>query len=80
MQIQLLGTTGCHLCDVAERMARRIVPVLGFQLEYVDIAQDDALVDQYGTRIPVLRATNGQELGWPFEDQQLIHWLEAITI
>lgn len=80
MQIQLLGTTGCHLCDVAERMARRIVPVLGFQLEYVDIAQDDALVDQYGIRIPVLRATNGQELGWPFEDQQLIQWLEAITI
>jgi hypothetical protein len=79
VQIQLLGTTGCHLCDVAERMARRIVPVFGFSLEYVDIAEDDALVDQYGLRIPVLRSANEQELGWPFEEEQLIHWLEALN-
>ncbi len=79
MQIQLLGTTGCHLCDIAERMARRIVPVFGFTLEYVDIALDDALVAQYGEHIPVLRATNAAQLGWPFEEEQLIQWLEALN-
>jgi len=79
VQIQLLGTKGCHLCDLAERMARQIVPVLGFKLAYLDIAQEDALVDQYGERIPVLKAPNGQELGWPFEEEQLIFWLEALN-
>ena len=79
MQLELLGTTGCHLCEVAERMIRRIAPVLGFTLSYVDIAEDDALVDKYGMQIPVVRAQNGRELGWPFAEEELIHWLEAIN-
>ena len=78
VQIELLGTTGCHLCEVAERMVRRIAPVLGFTLLYVDIAEDDALVDKYGMQIPVLRTQDGDELGWPFAEEELIHWLEAI--
>jgi hypothetical protein len=33
----------------------------------IDIADDDALINQYGTRIPVLKRDDTQhELGWPF--------------
>ncbi len=36
--------------------------------EHIDIAEDDALIESYGTRIPVLRREdNGAELGWPFD-------------
>lgn len=79
VQLELLGTTGCHLCEVAERMVRRIAPVLGFTLLYVDIADDDGLVDRYGMQIPVLKTQDGRELGWPFAEEELIHWLEAIN-
>jgi hypothetical protein len=80
VQLALLGTTGCHLCDIAERMTRRIAPVLGFSLTYVDIAADDALVDQYGMLIPILRTKDGHELGWPFTEEELIHWLESLNV
>lgn len=44
----------------------------GVRVTVVDIASDEALVDRYGIRIPVLvnRATD-QELGWPFQYQDL---------
>lgn len=44
----------------------------GVKVTVVDIASDEALVDRYGIRIPVLvnRATD-QELGWPFQYQDL---------
>ena len=33
---------------------------------------DEALVEKYGIRIPVLkRARDGEELGWPFDEEQL---------
>lgn len=78
MQIQLLGTSGCQLCDVAERMVRRMAPPLGFTIELVDIAEDDALVEQFGMAIPVLIGGE-QQLGWPFEEEQLTHWLQTLA-
>ena len=39
----------------------------GFRLEIIDIAEDEALLAQYGTRIPVLhRQDTKAELNWPF--------------
>jgi len=80
--VQLLGTSGCHLCDVAERLVRRIAPSLGFAVELVDIANDNALVDEYGMRIPVVRVElkdqSLKELGWPFQEEELIEWLQSL--
>lgn len=73
--IELLGTSGCHLCDVAERMVRRIAPAQGHPVQLKDIALDDVLVEQYGMRIPVLRHEKGQELSWPFDEEELMEWL-----
>jgi len=44
-------------------MIRRAAPTL--ELTLVDIAEDDALIEQYGEKIPVLRLAN-DELCWPF--------------
>lgn len=75
MQIQLLGTSGCHLCDVAERLVRRMAVRHQIQLIKVDIALDDLLMDQYALQIPLIRSEDGQELGWPFDEEQLVSWL-----
>jgi glutaredoxin len=64
MEIKLYGTAFCHLCEQAEAVLREI----GIEAEYIDIADDDELMEKYGIRIPVLkRADTGTELGWPFD-------------
>ena len=64
--LSLYGTTGCHLCDEAETLLRKVAASRPVEWRYVDIALDEALVGEYGTRIPVLKAEDGRELGWPF--------------
>ena len=62
--IKFYGTSCCHLCEQAEAVLREVDIVA----EHIDIADDDMLLERYGTRIPVLRRIdNGAELGWPFD-------------
>ncbi|WP_111656417.1 glutaredoxin family protein [Isoalcanivorax indicus] len=63
MQVELLTTAGCHLCDQAEALLCQALP--GVDIIKVDIAEEDALIEQYGTLIPVVRY-QGRELRWPF--------------
>ncbi len=67
MRLLLYGTEFCHLCEQAEALLQAI----GVNAEYIDIADDDALIESYGTRIPVLRREDGAELGWPFDAEAL---------
>lgn len=60
----LYGTEFCHLCDEA----KAILCKTGIEADYIDIAEDDALLEKYGIRIPVLVNVNtGAEIGWPFD-------------
>ncbi|PIE41628.1 MAG: thioredoxin family protein [Gammaproteobacteria bacterium] len=69
-------TAGCHLCDQADAIVRATLNPDFFLIEYQDIAEDDGLIEQYGVRIPVLKiASNGRELGWPFDQNQLVAFL-----
>ncbi|MET0377817.1 MAG: glutaredoxin family protein [Spongiibacteraceae bacterium] len=70
----LYGTLGCHLCDDAEVLLAPLLVsvsrVIGSdcEIECVDIADDDALLERYGEHIPVLRrSADGVELNWPFD-------------
>ena len=62
MHIQILGKSDCHLCHVADKIARSLQAEFGFTLEWVDIQQSTALSDQYAMRIPVL-LFDGMEAG-----------------
>lgn len=78
-KIYLYTTSGCHLCEQVEVMfayLQKQIPVIGeqYQLEKIEIANDDNLVADYGVRIPVLKIDN-EELGWPFEIEELANWL-----
>ncbi|OGS92134.1 MAG: glutaredoxin [Gallionellales bacterium GWA2_60_18] len=68
----LYGTSCCHLCEDAEAILREA----GIAVQHVDIAEDDELLERYGTRIPVLlRADSGAELGWPFDAAALRYFM-----
>lgn len=75
--LTLYGTSACHLCDQAEALLVQAASARHLEWCYVDIALDDALVERYGLRIPVLLAENGHELGWPFS---LLDILKASSV
>lgn len=74
----LYGTLGCHLCELAEAQLSAAMAQLrqAVDIECIDIADSDELLERYGTRIPVLRRARDQaELDWPFADNELLHFL-----
>ena len=71
-QLQLLGTSGCHLCDLAEAMLVQCLDMSKVEVELIDIADDEGedLIALYGIKIPVLRCTQSQKiLCWPLNKQ-----------
>jgi glutaredoxin len=74
MNLELYGTTFCHLCEQAEA----ILCAMGVEAAHIDIAEeeDDDLIEKYGVRIPVLkRLDTGGELGWPFDAEAVARFL-----
>lgn len=67
-RVLLHGTSACALCDRAEALVAPMAAAFGWQLEQIDIADDDALFARWGERIPVLERTDtGAVLCWPFD-------------
>ena len=63
LQLILYVRPGCHLCDEA----REALTLTGLDVQEQDISRDLALLNAFGTRIPVLaRKDTGDELNWPF--------------
>ena len=74
-ECELLGTLGCHLCEVAEAVLMPLVEG-GLLVALVDIAECEGQVQTYALRIPVLRRVDtGAELDWPFEAEQVVSFL-----
>jgi len=46
--------SGCHLCERALEQVQQLQRELGFELELVDIAGDDALEAEYREWLPVV--------------------------
>lgn len=69
-------TLGCHLCDDAKAIMSATLNPDFFDIQIQDIADDDGLIELYGTRIPVIkRVRDSAELGWPFDPHQLVEFL-----
>lgn len=68
----LYTTAGCHLCEQAAVMLAELEAQNLVVVDTVDIASDEALVESYGIRIPVVRSeARGEEIGWPFGPEDL---------
>lgn len=78
--VDLMTTSGCHLCEQAERLIRRVATDLNLKIALVDIALDDELFNRYGVHIPVLyHADSHSELRWPFDEEGLVNWAQSVT-
>lgn len=78
--LELMTTEGCHLCDLAVPLLVDGVDPQHFEVDMVDIAFEDELVERYGTRIPVLRdSQSAAELDWPFSAQDLAQFLQGLS-
>jgi len=74
IRLTLYTTLGCHLCQQLEAL---LVTLCSgeYRLERIEISEDDALVERYGVRIPVLVDAEGRELDRGFEAPRLAAWL-----
>ena len=68
----LYSTLGCHLCEEAKALLMPLLVRSRWQLQEVDIAEDDDLLANYGIRIPVLSIPSVGELNWPFTTEDII--------
>ena len=59
--VVLYARPGCHLCDDARVVIEEARAEVAFVFQEVDIESDDALVRDYGLRIPVV-AIDGDEV------------------
>lgn len=67
----LFSGSDCHLCDLAKQLlANKALPQITVQ--EINVKQVREYYHQYGARIPVLKnEQTGDELGWPFDAEQL---------
>lgn len=73
--LTLYTTLGCHLCERLEALLN-MLHAGEFRLEKIEISEDEALMERYGVRIPVLKDAAGHELDMGFEPSRLAAWLD----
>ncbi len=69
--LTLYSTAACELCERAEGLLRSMPELMQCTVRVVDIADDAALYERYGTRIPVLSVSDS-EIDWPFNADDVI--------
>jgi len=79
-RLDLMTTEGCHLCDEAIAILQQTLQAGEAEVDLVDIVYDEALMERYATRIPVLvDRVGGEELDWPFDCQRLVQFLKCCS-
>ena len=76
--LELLVTASCGRCDDALDWLLSMPELAGRTLVTRDVVDDDALLDRYGERVPVLRVGRA-ELDWPFDAEMLRRALGSQT-
>ena len=70
-QVTLVTRAGCHLCEEAEQILRRMSGELGFAFREVDVDASRVLREEYSDRVPVI-LVDGKEHGyWRVEEPRL---------
>lgn len=69
--VTLIGKPGCHLCDDAEAVVRKVCGELGVAWEKKDITVDEALHKEYWEQIPVVLVDGEQHTFWRVDEGRL---------
>jgi glutaredoxin len=70
-RITLLGRPGCHLCDDAREVVRRVADDLGVTWEERDITQSEGDMREYWEKIPVTLVDGVQHDFWRVSEDRL---------
>jgi glutaredoxin len=66
--VTLVTRSGCHLCEDAEELLRRLSGEVGFGYTEIDVDADPARQAEYSDRVPVI-LIDGREHGyWRVEE------------
>ena len=79
MNYLLLGTSGCHLCELAEEVIRSCLNNKAdeIKVKLIDIAEQTQWQADYAIRIPVLlHLESKQSLNWPFTQDDVNTFIE----
>ncbi len=78
MKYLLLGTAGCHLCELAEQLVNEhLTPEKEFELELIDIAEQTQWQQNFATLIPALLEPNSQQfINWPFSKTDVLTFIQ----
>ena len=71
MELVLYSTGSCALCEQALELLLSMPELRGLALRVVDVADEDALLQRYGERIPVL-AFAGREIDAPLDREAVM--------
>jgi len=71
IELSLYGRRECHLCEDMQVELEKFSSVLGFTLKMINIDEDSALIDEFGTKVPVLMH-NHHEICHYFLDPQAL--------
>jgi glutaredoxin len=69
--VEIYSQPDCHLCDAAKAVLLKMQQRYGFVLREVNIANDEALMAEYGARIPLI-FVNGHLVCKYFVDETAI--------
>ena len=68
--VTLVTRSGCHLCEDAEALLRRLSGEVGFGYTEIDVDADPARQAEYSDRVPVI-LIDGREHGyWRVEEER----------
>jgi glutaredoxin len=70
-RLTLYTREGCHLCDEAAHLLRRLAPEFGLDVEEVDIDSDPALLERYWDSIPVVALDGEPLVSAPFREKHV---------
>lgn len=74
MTVTLVGKPGCHLCDDARAVVRRVAEETGADVEELDITAEDfdpALKEEYWEQIPVTLVNGARHDFWRVDADRL---------
>ena len=80
-RVLLLGTSGCHLCELAEQLINSsLTSNQSCLIDKIDIAEQEQWQAQFALLIPVLYHPESQkQLGWPFDAQQVTLFFNELS-
>ena len=78
IKLRFYTTSGCHLCDQALDVISSSLKRIPYELEMIEIADSDALIEALGTKIPVLENPGiSSQLCWPFGVKEVRKLVDA---